>query len=264
MGEESGGEVAEVSRRDNEGGEGAFGELARGLEVVEGLGDEAGDVDGVRARQIETLGKFPVSEGGFDKALAVVEGPADFEGGDVATESGELFFLKCGDPALGVKDDDLGAGDIVEGAGDCAAGVAGSRDEDGEIAAIVFGEIAHEAGHETGSEVLEGKGGAVEEFENRKVAGEGVDGSGEVDGFVDERLKVGIRDGSLQEVLGDLKAEFAQGKVAPILPKGRGQGGDFLRHVESAVSGQGAQDGFLEGLHVLAIVGGVKLSGHGK
>ena len=61
-GEEPGSEVAEISGGDDEGGLAAFGELARGLEVVKGLGNEARNINRIRRGQVESLGELAVGK----------------------------------------------------------------------------------------------------------------------------------------------------------------------------------------------------------
>lgn len=73
-----------------------------------------------------------------------------------------MFFLKAGDFACGVEDDDPSARDVVEGGCNGAAGIPGGCYEDGELLIFVTGEIGHEAGHEACAEVFECEGGAVE------------------------------------------------------------------------------------------------------
>ena len=117
MGEKPCGEVSEVPRGNDEGGQSAFGELTSGFEVLEGLRDESRDIDRVRGSQIETLREFAVGEGGFDEALAIVKGSVDFESRDVSAKGGELFLLEGRDAALGIENDYPSAGDVMEGTG---------------------------------------------------------------------------------------------------------------------------------------------------
>ena len=260
--EESGGEITEVSGGDDKGRLAAFGQLAGSLEVVKGLGNEPRNINGVGRSEVESLGEFAISEGGFDEALAVIEGAAHFESSDVPTESGELFFLEFRDSAFGVENDHLGAGHVVKRTCHRAAGVAGGGHKDGQFTVVVFGEVSHKPRHEAGTEIFESESRSVEKFEDGQLVGEGMKRSGEVDCLLYQGLELFVWDRSLQDVFGDLKAEFAERQVAPSFPKGVRKRSDLLRHVKSAVSRQGAEDCFLEGLHVLAVVGGIELGGH--
>ena len=90
-----------------------------------------------------TLIELLVGEGLLDQALAIVEGAGDFEGGDVLTEGGELFFLGFADAFRRIKDNDADSGDAEKTVGDGTAGVTGSGNKDGELARFTADEITH-------------------------------------------------------------------------------------------------------------------------
>ena len=71
----------------------------------------------------------------------------------------------------------------MEGTGDCATGVARSGYEDGELAAIIFGEVTHETSHEAGAKVFESESGSVKELKDGSFALERMKRSGKVDGI---------------------------------------------------------------------------------
>ncbi len=234
-GEQAGGEVSEISGGNDESGKRAFGELSGTMDVVERLGYEAGEVDGVCRGEVHALREITVKEGLFDERLAIVERAIDFEGGDVSAESGELFFLESGDFALGVEDDDACSRDVVEGRGDGTAGIAGGGDEDGEHAVVIFGEMGHEACHEASAEVFEGEGGAVEELEDVILGREGDEGCVELECSVDDFVEVIFRDVFAEEGVGDGEADFLEGEVAVVFPEVGAESGKLVRHVEAVV-----------------------------
>ena len=94
--DQAGREVAEVSRRDRKDQLGVRSrrrQLGPCVQVIEGLGEEAADVDGVGGSERQSGVEVRVGEGSADESLAVVEGAADGHGGDVAAQGRELGFL---------------------------------------------------------------------------------------------------------------------------------------------------------------------------
>ena len=139
VGEEAGADIAEVAAGDADHGRMIFvGPLRGSEEIIELLGEPAGDVDGVRRGEKEGVVDGGVGEGFFDHLLAIVEGSLYFEGGDVLSEGGELEFLDAADLPGGVEDDDPDAFHVIEAAGDGAAGIAGGRDQYGDGAGVIL------------------------------------------------------------------------------------------------------------------------------
>ena len=114
-----------------------------------------------------------IGEGLFYHVLAIVESAIDLKGRNVVAEGSELEFLDAADLAGRVENDDADSVDIVKAVGYCAAGIAGSGDEDGDGLVVVADEIAETAAHEPGADVFESKGGAMEEFEGKGRRGWG-------------------------------------------------------------------------------------------
>ena len=170
-----------------------------------------------------------VGEGLFDEALAIVKGAANFEGGDVFAERGELFFLGFADALGGIKNDDANAGNAEKTVSNGATGVAGSGDEHGELAIFAANEIAHQAGHKTRAKILEGQRGAVEQLENVQRGGERNELHGKIDGFGDdlpENFFGHIRRG---ERTHDAETNFRERQAAKFLEFLGSMAGDFRR-----------------------------------
>ena len=166
VGEEAGADIAEVAAGYADHRRSGFvGPLLGRKEIIELLGEPAGDVDGVRRGEEEGFCECGVGEGFFDHALAIVETSFYFEGGDVLSEGGELEFLDAAYFPGGVEDDNAYTFYIIETAGDGAAGVAGGRDEYGDGAGVILSEVSEAAAHEAGADVFECEGGTVEELE---------------------------------------------------------------------------------------------------
>ena len=94
-------------------------QLCVGPEVVEGLREEAGDVDAVGGGQTHVGVEVGIHEGGLDESLAVVEDAIDLYGGDVLAQGGELTFLNGRHLALGIEDIDVDALNTEESVGHC-------------------------------------------------------------------------------------------------------------------------------------------------
>jgi len=169
LGEDSGGEIAEISTGygDDER-HGSDGQLAVGGHVIEHLREQPANIDGIGGGEESALIERFIGEGLLDEALTVVEGAGDFQRGDIFAERGELLFLGFADALGRIQDDHANTGNAEEAVRDGTAGVAGSGDQDSELARFSADEIAHQAGQKARTEILKGERGAVEEFEDVK------------------------------------------------------------------------------------------------
>ena len=163
---EGGADIAEVSAGhadDQAVGLTPAGELRVAVEVIEGLRQEAGDVDAVGRCQPQGAAQIRVQEGGLDQGLAVVETAVDLQRGNVLPQGRELRLLDRAHAAPGIQDENVRAGDAQEAVGDGAPGVTGRGDEDIDISLV--GEMPEETGHEPSTDILEGERGPMEEFQ---------------------------------------------------------------------------------------------------
>ena len=165
--QQAGAEVAEVAAGDGDHrrlGDPPAAELRHRLGVVEGLRQEAGDVDRVRRGQAVAGRERGVREGGLDQRLAVVEGAVDGEGGDVLAQGRELPLLEGGDPAARVEHHGPHPAPLPERLRHRRPGVAAGGGEDGDRMLRIADQLEH-GGEEAGAEVLEGQGRPVEQLE---------------------------------------------------------------------------------------------------
>ena len=144
--------------------------LEGGPEVVERLGQKSPDVDGVGAGEPPSaeprLGERPL-----DQPLAVVEGSAHREGPHPGPRGDQLSLLQFADHTLRVEQDDLELRQPGEGGGHGAAGVARGRHQHGD-SLVPLEHPAHEPGHSTGPQILEGQRGPMKQLEQVAVTGE--------------------------------------------------------------------------------------------
>ena len=212
-GHEGGAQVAEVpagDAHDQAVGQAQAGQLRIAVEIVEGLRQEAGDVDAVGRCQPEDAAKVRIQEGGLDQGLAVVETAIDLEGSDILSQGRELALLDGAHPAAGIQDEDVRAGDAQEAVRDGAPGVTGRGDEDIDIPLV--GEMAEEPGHEPGADILEREGRPMEEFQG-------------VDPFFHRHGRAvegkGFRDDAVQLRAGNVLAEERGRHFLPDLHEGK-------------------------------------------
>ena len=246
-GHEGGAQVAQIPAGDADDqsvGLAQARELRIAVEIVEGLRQEAGDIDAVGRCQPQGAAEVRVQEGGLDQGLAVIEAAVDLQGGDVLAQGRELGLLHGAHAAPGIQHEDVRARDSQEAVCDGAPGVTGRGDEDIDIPFL--GEVPQEPRHEAGADVLEGKGRPMEEFQGVDPFfhrhGRAVEGKG----FRDDAVQ--LRPGNVlaEESGGDFLADFHKGhfgKAAePIVREGRNP----LRHIEPAVFREPLDDGLLQ------------------
>ena len=114
-----------------------------------------------------------------------------------------------------------------------------------------------EARHEASTDVFEGEGGAVEEFEGVDVVIDMHDGGVEGEGVVDDATEVVGRYVFAEEGVGNAVGYFLKGEVGDLAPEGGGQLLDDLGHIETTVFGETADDGIAERGAGGCVVGGV-------
>ena len=230
LGENAGSEITEIAAGDGDDERnGSHRQLAIRGDVIEHLRKKAANVDGIGGSEKGALVELFVGEGLFDEALAIVEGAADFEGGDVLAQRGELLFLGFADALGRIKNDDANAGNAEKAVSNGAAGVTGSGDQNRERRRFAAHEIAHETGHEPRAKILEGQRGAVEKFEDVERGGKRNELHGKIDGFRDDLPENFFGNIGRGERAHEAKADFGKGQTAKFLQLFGECGGRFPR-----------------------------------
>jgi hypothetical protein len=241
--EDACGEIPEIATGNgNDKRDRSDGQLAVGRDMIEHLRKQTGNVDGVGGGEEGAVVELLVGEGLLNQTLAIVEGTGNFERGDVLAECGELLLLSFADALRGIQNNDTNVRHPEKSVSHCAAGVAGSGDENGKRARLAANEIAHKTSHEAGTEVFEGKRGSVKKFENVKRRREGDEFDGEIDRFGDNLPQNFFRyiwggKGPYQT-----KANFGERKAAKFFEFFGSVSGNFGRHVEPAIGRETAED----------------------
>ena len=135
------------------------------------LRDEAHRVDRVRREERTAPLQGGVGQGALHERLAIVERTVDREGHDTGAGPRDLGFLDRADAHPRVEHHGAHAGDAGAGLGHRGAGVARGRGEHGQLREVVSqhaGGDAHQGAHR---EVLEGRGGPMEQFQHADPAG---------------------------------------------------------------------------------------------
>ncbi len=127
VGKKSGGDVPEVPAGN--GNDKAVRlshavELGIGVEIVERLREETGNIDGVGRGELHVAVELLVHERRLHQCLAVVESAVDLQRGNVLPESGELTFLYRAYLPFGIEHVDVNALDTEKSVGNGAARVA--------------------------------------------------------------------------------------------------------------------------------------------
>lgn len=152
--------------------------------------------------------------------LAVVEGAVDAERTDVVAVGGELFFLKSADAVFWIEDHHANIGDPMECTGNGTPGVARGGDEDGgSRAARGFGQVGDEAGHETGTEILEGEGRAVKKFDEVYGVIQRSDGYRKIESVPANPVEVARGNGGSEEGCEDVSGVIREGAIRPFAPE---------------------------------------------
>ena len=233
--DESGGKVTEVAAghtHDETLGTADAVHLGVGVEVIEGLRQEARDVDGVGRGELQVGVEVGVDEGGLDERLTVVEDAVHLQRGDVTPEGGELAFLNRADLALGVEYKDADAGHIEETVGYGAARVARGGHEHVDLATrpLTGDEVAEHAGHEPCADVFEGQRGAVEEFEGVDRVRDGHDGRVKSQRVLYDAAEIALRHIVAKEGAGHVEGDLVKGHVLHPVDERAVERGDAFGH----------------------------------
>jgi len=241
--DKAGGEIAEIAAGNGDDKrDGRHGQLAVGSDVIEHLRQQAANVDGVGGSEKGALCELLVGEGLLDETLAIVEGPGNLQRGNVLAEGGELFFLGFADALRRIKNDNANAGNAEKTVGDSAARVARSGDKNGKLTRFAANEVAHQASHEAGAEILEGESGAVEKLEYVERRGKRNELHREINGFCNDLPQNFFGDIGRGEGANHAKANFRERQAAKFFQFFGSVAGDFGGHVEATVGSEPAQD----------------------
>ena len=117
--------------------------------------------------------------------------------------------------------------------------------------------ILQQPRHEAGTDVLEGEGGAMEEFEGVDVVLDANDGGVEGEGVIDDATEVVGRNVLAEEGIGNAVGNLLESEVSYLVPEGGGELLDDFGHIEATVFGEAADYSFAECSAGGGVVGGV-------
>ncbi len=171
LGDIAGEHVAEIAGGHREG-DLAMRRAERhgGDEIVDDLGDDAGEVDRVDAGEPDAVAEGGMVEHRLHQRLAIVEGAFDGQRMDVVFGRRRHHApLHRRDAAVGKQHDDVDLGAAAKRLDRRAAGVAGGRDHDGGALAAPRQRAVHQTGEQLHRQVLEGERRPVEQLEHEAV-----------------------------------------------------------------------------------------------
>ena len=219
-----------------------------GIEIVECLWQETGDIDGISGGELHVLIQFGIHEGILHKCLTVVEDTIHLDSRDVLAEGRELALLDRADFSFGIEHINVDTVYTEESVGYGRTCIARGSHKDIDLALSVFltDEILQEAGHETGTHILKGEGRTVEKFQRVDVILDFHDRTVEGERVVDNLLQ-GIRlDILAEESIGDSIGNLLEGHLVDVVEEILRQLFDLLWHIETAVFCQSLDDGFMK------------------
>ena len=252
-------DIAEISGGDDESG----GTAQRGCrrEVIDRLRRDADKVDRVDGGEADLVGKVSLCKQTLHQRLGIVETAFQRDVVDIGVGAGgHLAALHIADPALGMQDKDFDIFQPAQRGDGGGAGVARRGRHDGGLAAARFQGAGEEAAQYLKRDILEGKGGAVEQLQQMGVL---ADFRQRHDGararFI--LLPVGRRLGRFKTGIGGFDIGFQLGGAEGIAHKAAenfkgdmlvglaGEGGDFVtgklrpggRHIQAAIGRQARQ-----------------------
>ena len=129
----------------------------------------------------------------FHESLAVVKGPLNGDGDDVAAERRHLRFLNVGHLSLGIQHNDSRVRYTVKCLRNRAAGIPRGRHQDGQRGPI--GKVMKQTRLRSGTNVFEGHRRPVEQLERRDIFRDRHERNREIQRVADDRPHV--RDGDL-------------------------------------------------------------------
>ena len=208
--------------------------------------------------------QFFIHEGSLHQGLAVIKDTVHLNRCDVLAQRGELAFLNGADLALGIEHIHVDALDAQETVGHRRARVAAGGHEhvDRRVGrgspATISQEVLQQAGHKPSTYILEGQGGAVEQFQRVDVLLHLHDGTVELQRVVYQILQTVQVNVFAEEGAGYVVGDVLETHRRHVVEEGLRQLVNLFGHVEPAVLGQSLDDGLLQiglwGLMVGAVV----------
>ena len=250
MSQVSGEDVAEIASGDDEDAvlSLSFRKSQPSVNVVHTLGEDPGEVDGVDCGEAVLFAKILIGKDILHGGLAIIKCALNGDRKDgIRSSAGHLAFLKRGNTAVWIKNEDGHAFASEKTVNGRRAGVSGGSSEYSNrvscAANLFFVKIAK---HLEG-EVFEGESGTMKEFENMEVVRKGLERS---DGRIGEAVIGTMTDGPKGVFLNvggeefeKLKAEVGIAESFPMREFVR-NGGQAFRQVESGVGCQSSSDSF--------------------
>ena len=136
-----------------------------------------------------------------------------------------------------------------------AAGVAGSRHK--HVKLLAGAEMRQQAGHETGTYILEGEGGTVEKLQGIDALVDLGYGTVEGQGVTDDGMKLILFDILSEESICHGACHLVEIHLLDVFEERIGQTLDALWHVEAAVFGKAFDHGFLKAREGSLAIGAV-------
>ena len=203
------GEVAEVATRHRHHHlahvVALFCQLSVCPEVIESLRKQSGYIHALGAGEQHFFRQFGVVERLHHYVFAVGERTVHLNGGDIATECGELCDLERSELPLRIEDINMCALNAVETVGDGTARMTGSDGNHIDFTTALLGGVVmcQQTRHEASANVLETHGRAMKQLQNVAIVAHVNERNGEIERFEHHIVKHLRVDVALQGVVGN-------------------------------------------------------------
>ena len=139
----------------------------KGVKVVNALGKNAGEIDGIDGREPDLRSEGAVFKHRFHRSLGVVKAALDRKGKDIIrTGAGHLTLLQRRNASIGIENKSFDPFLTEEAVNRSGAGIAGSRTEDRDGASGAGDLRLVEIAEELQGKILEGESRPVEELQD--------------------------------------------------------------------------------------------------
>ena len=235
------GEVAEVATRHRHHHlahvVALFCQLTVCPEVIESLRKQSGYIHALGTGEQHFFRQFGVVERLHHYVFAVGERTVHLDGGDIATERGELCDLERSELPLRIENIYMCALDAVETVGDGTARMTGSDGNHIDFTTALFGGVVvrQQTRHEASANVLETHGRAMKQLQNVAIVAHVDERNGEIERFEHHIVKHLRVDVALQGIVGNGVTHLLQCHVAEVHHKRLRQRGYLFGQILSAV-----------------------------